>query len=242
NTNVGAAWVFTRTGSTWSQQGSKLVGTGAVGNAQEGISVAISADGNTAIVGGSNDNVSQGAAWVFTRSGGIWTQQGSKLVGAGAVGAARQGDSVALSSDGNTAIVGGSHDNATAGAAWVFIRSGGAWGQYGAKLVGTGAVGKAQQGFAVALSADGKTALVGGYLDNTNVGAAWAYLAPAELVAGGVAGWYTPSVPYKSGVGSPSSAPTVLDGNVNNTIFAYSYSNTGPVTATGFMTNEYIDG
>jgi hypothetical protein len=65
---------------------------------------------------------------------------------------------------------------------------------------------------------------------------------PPELVAGGAPGWYAPSVPYKSGVGSPNSAPTVLDGNVNNTIFAYSYSNTGPSQAIGFNASEYIDG
>ena len=88
------------------QQGSKLVGAGAVGNATQGAAVALSADGNTVIVGGSYDNLKAGAAWVFTRSGGDWTQQ-SKLVGTGAVGNAAQGSSVALSADGNTAIVGG---------------------------------------------------------------------------------------------------------------------------------------
>src|SRR5204863_4270271 len=75
-------------------QGPKLVGTGAVGNAVQGDSVALSSDGNTAIVGGSSDNSNAGAAWVFTRSAGIWTQQGAKLVGTGAVGNARQGQSV----------------------------------------------------------------------------------------------------------------------------------------------------
>src|ERR1019366_4741358 len=56
------------------QQGGKLVGTGAVGVAAQGYSVALSADGNTAIVGGSYDNNYAGAAWVFTRSGSVWTQ------------------------------------------------------------------------------------------------------------------------------------------------------------------------
>jgi hypothetical protein len=45
----------------------------------------VSADGNTAIVGGPGDNSGTGAAWVYTRSGGAWTQQGNKLVGTGAV-------------------------------------------------------------------------------------------------------------------------------------------------------------
>jgi uncharacterized protein (TIGR03437 family) len=52
----------------WSQKGCKLVGTGAVGDASQGISVALSADGNTAIVGGPNDNGVAGAAWAFANS------------------------------------------------------------------------------------------------------------------------------------------------------------------------------
>ena len=175
NSSAGAAWVFTRSGGVWTQQGTKLVGTGAVGAAFQGYSVSLASDGNTAIVGGNTDNSSVGAAWVFTRSGGVWTQQGAKLVGTGAVGAARQGFSVSLSADGNTAIVGGCTDNSSAGAAWVFTRSGGVWAQQGTKLVGTGAVGVAEQGFSVSLSADGNTAIVGGYTDNGGAGAAWVF-------------------------------------------------------------------
>jgi hypothetical protein len=84
----------------FTQQGPKLVGTGAANSpvaVGQGASVSLSADGNTAIVGGLDDNSETGAAWVYTRSGGVWTQQGSKLVGTGAVGQAQQGVSVALS-------------------------------------------------------------------------------------------------------------------------------------------------
>jgi hypothetical protein len=83
----------------FTQQGPKLVGSGAVGFAEQGYSVSISEDGNTAIIGGLSDDSSIGAAWVFTRSGGVWTQQGSKLVGTGAVGNGYQGISVALSGE-----------------------------------------------------------------------------------------------------------------------------------------------
>jgi hypothetical protein len=172
---AGAAWVYTRSGSTWTQEGTKLVGTGAVGSADQGFSVALSADGNTAIVGGYYDNVGVGAVWIFTRSGGAWTQQGTKLVGTGAMGKARQGFSVSLSADGNTAIVGGYYDNVGAGAVWIFTRSGGAWTQQG-KLIGTGAIGKANQGHSLSLSADGNTAIVGGYRDNADAGAAWVFM------------------------------------------------------------------
>jgi hypothetical protein len=174
NSGVGAAWIYTRSGSTWSQQGNKLVGTGAVGLANQGMSVALSSDGNTAIVGGWRDNNNVGAVWIYTRNAGVWSQQGSKLVGTGAIGQSRQGE-VKLSSDGNTAIVGGPGDNNYTGAVWVFVRSGGVWNQQGSKLVGTGAIGAADQGNAVALSSDGNTILVGGNYDNTNIGAVWVY-------------------------------------------------------------------
>jgi hypothetical protein len=179
--SVGAAWVFARSGGVWTQQGNKLVGTGAVGAAHQGYSASLSADGNTAIVGGFYDSGSTGAAWVFTRSGGVWTQQGAKLVGNGAVGAANQGRSVSLSADGNTAIVGGYRDNGGAGAAWVFMRSGGIWTQQGTKLVGAGAVGSANQGSSVSVSADGNTAIVGGFYDNGYVGATWVFARSGDV-------------------------------------------------------------
>jgi hypothetical protein len=183
---VGAAWVFTRSNGTWTQQGDKLVGTGASGPGWQGWSVALSADGNTALIGNPADNDAVGAAWVFTRSNGTWTQQGSKLVGTGVSGKfAGQGNSVALSADGNTAVVGGYEDNTdpsdslAIGATWVFTRSGGTWTQQGNKLVGTGYACQPEQGVSVAVSADGNTALVGGYLDgcqsNYEVGAAWVF-------------------------------------------------------------------
>ncbi|HKC25055.1 MAG TPA: hypothetical protein VKF32_09955 [Thermoanaerobaculia bacterium] len=175
SSSAGAAWVFIRSLNVWTQQGAKLVGTGADGLAGQGHSVALSSDGNTALVGGKGDGSSDGAFWIFTRSGGVWTQQGGKLAGAGAVGAAQQGSSVALSSDGNTAIIGGPFDGGTVGAAWVFTRSLNVWTQQGSKLVGTGAVGSARQGTSVALSSDGNTALVGGPHDDSSAGAAWVF-------------------------------------------------------------------
>jgi FG-GAP repeat len=160
----------------FSQQGPKLVGTDAAGIVYQGYSVALSADGNTAIVGGDYGiffpgQLIPGAAWVWTRSGGVWAQQGNKLVGSDAVGNADQGCSVALSADGNTAIVGGSYDNDPAGAAWIWTRSSGIWTQQGAKLVGSGTLGAgARQGSSVSLSADGNTAIVGSW-----AGAAWVW-------------------------------------------------------------------
>ncbi|HEX7609492.1 MAG TPA: FG-GAP repeat protein, partial [Solirubrobacteraceae bacterium] len=121
------------------QQGGKLVGGGEEGAGAFGVKVALSTDGNTALVGGFGDNGETGAAWVFTRTGSTWTQQGPKLTATDEVGAGEFGTSVALSSDGNTAVIGGPTDDNGAkeqlGAAWVFVRSGSTWHQQGPKLL-----------------------------------------------------------------------------------------------------------
>jgi hypothetical protein len=180
NNFVGAAWVFTRSGSSWSQQGPKLTGGEEVGAGNFGDSVALSSDGNTAFVGGSNDNHETGAAWVFTRSGSSWSQQGPKLTGGeeveeGGGAGGSFGGTVALSADGNTALVGGDGDNHAAGAAWVFTRSGSSWSQQGPKLTGGGGSGAERFGTSVALSAEATTALVGGVADHSWAGAAWVF-------------------------------------------------------------------
>jgi Secretion system C-terminal sorting domain/FG-GAP repeat len=177
NDGVGAAWIFTRSDSVWSQQGAKLVGADAVGKPKQGYSVAISPNGNTAIVGAMNDNSGTGAAFVYTRTGTVWTQQGPKLSGTGAVGPSIQGRSVSLSADGAIAVLGGELDNNTKGAAWVFKRSNDVWTQLGEKIAGTGTSGFSEQGRAVAISGDGSTIIVGGSRDSSLTGAAWIYSA-----------------------------------------------------------------
>jgi hypothetical protein len=178
----GAAWVFTRSGATWTEQ-AKLAVVG-FGN-----SVALSADGNTALIGGQpSATEGRGAAWVFTRTGTTWAEQ-AQLSGGGAIGLV---SSVALSSDGDTALVGDGADSGGHGAAWVFTRVGSTWAQQGEKLTakanetiepycpgnnnrGNGDPECTEFGRTVALSGDGATALIGGPGDNADVGAAWVF-------------------------------------------------------------------
>jgi len=175
NGSIGATWIFTRSNGIWLQQGAKLVGTGYTGIPGQGRSVSLSADGNTVIVGGPNNSSNGGATWVFVRTNGVWVQQGPCLIGFDAVGAAEQGSELALSADGNTAVIGGNQDNNRQGAVWVFVRSGTTWTQQGPKLVGTGAVGTPLVGSSIAVNADGNTLMFGGPFDNENVGAVWVY-------------------------------------------------------------------
>ena len=97
-----------------------------------GSSVALSSDGRTALVGARNKTVNgnemQGATYVFTASGAAWTQQAELTAGDGALQDVF-GHSIALSSDGNTALVGAwgktVNGQQAQGAAYVFTVSGG---------------------------------------------------------------------------------------------------------------------
>jgi FG-GAP repeat len=170
--SAGAVWVFVRSGDSWVPQGGKITPTGEVGHGYFGISVALSQDGDTALIGSPKDGHGAGAAYVFTRSGQTWTQR-ARLTGGEEVGKPSFGRRVALSSDGQTALIGAYADNGNAGAAWVFARAGESWAQQGPKLTGPQESGAGQFGGEVALSGDGNTALIGGPTDDGGVGAVW---------------------------------------------------------------------
>lgn len=175
----GTVRVFTRAGSTWSEQAH--VAVEAVGGNAGALSVALSADGETALVGVPDDHGGLGSVRVLTRDGSTWTQQ-AELTGEGEVGDGRFGASVAISADGNTAIVGAPADNAGAGAAWVFTRSGTTWAE-SETLTGGGESNLDHGGAfgtAVAVSASGNTALIGGPQDNEDIGAAWVFVRADE--------------------------------------------------------------
>lgn len=179
DSRVGAAWVFTRTGSTWTQQ-EKLTGGGERGAGQFGTAVALSADGNTALIGGIGDDKDTGAAWVFTRSGSTWSQQGEKLVGSSPEYEGRFGESVALSGEGTTALIGCGPFYGHGGGAWVFTRTGSTWSQQGPRINPSGEIGEGNFGTSVALSFNGSTALIGAPRDDANAGAAWVYTRSGE--------------------------------------------------------------
>ena len=173
---AGAVWVFTRSGTTWTQQPSKLTGgEEEAGAGHFGRAVALSGDGDTALVGASADRALAGSAWVFTRSGTTWKQQGAKLTGAGEQGQAHFGASVALSANGETALVGGPGEGFGLGAAWAFTRSGETWSEDGSKLTGGGEGVEGHFGYSVALSADAGTAIVGAFGTAEGAGSAWVF-------------------------------------------------------------------
>jgi hypothetical protein len=163
NVAQGAAYVFTQSGTNWSQQ-AKLTASDGVAYDELGFSVALS--GSTALVGApchpALGGCGPGGAYVFTQSGTSWSQQ-AELTASDGVPQDEFGWSVAL--DANTAVVGatlhtvGSNQNYQ-GAAYVFVESGGTWSQQ-AELSASDGVSYDVFGFSVAVN--GSTALVGSY-------------------------------------------------------------------------------
>ena len=178
NNNQGSAYIFVRNGSTWTQQ-DILVHPNPADNDQFGYSVAISSNGNTAIVGARYDDDTadnSGSAYVFTRSNGGWGD-GVILVASDAAVSDNFGISVSISGDGNTAIVGANGDNTSAGSAYIFTWNGSQWIQ-DAKLVHPFPVAQDQFGFSVSISSDGNTAIVGAFHDEvtaTDQGSAYVF-------------------------------------------------------------------
>ena len=167
NSETGAAYVFVRSGTTWSQQ-TELTASDGVARDDFGSSVALS--GGTAVIGASDKNSQIGAAYVFVGSGAIWSQQ-AELNPSDGARSDLFGLSVAVSAD--TAVVGAFGKDTQTGAAYVYARSGTSWSQQAELIASDGATGD-EFGASVALS--GSTVLVGAWLHNSRIGAAYVYV------------------------------------------------------------------
>ena len=167
DSSSGSAYVFVRSGGTWIQQ-QKLTRSGAV--AGDNFAYSVSVSGDTAIVGAhldDGDGFESGSAFVFTRSGGTWTEQ-QRLTSSDIVARDKFGCSVSVSGD--TIIIGAYGDDdagSNSGSAYVFRQSGGTWTQQ-KKL--TASDGAAQDYFGYTVSVSGDTAIVGAW-GNDDAGA-----------------------------------------------------------------------
>lgn len=164
-TDAGAAYVFVRSGTVWTQQAELRASDGAV---MDGFGSKLDLDGDTAVIGVPSDDdagTSSGSAYVFVRTGTTWTQQ-QKLTASDPDPVDTFGDAIAV--EGDTALIGSPRDDdlgTDAGAAYVFVRSGSTWTQQ-VKL--TAADGAAMDLFGLATALSGDTALLGARWDDDN--------------------------------------------------------------------------
>ena len=162
--DIGSAYIFTRTGTTWTQQ-AKLFPTS--GGYYDFFGYAVALDDDTALIGapGSQFNPPYpGAAYIFTRTGTTWTQQ-AKLIPDDGNDGDYFGNSVAL--DGDTALIGSEYWSGT-GSTYVFTRTGTSWTQRTKITPYDGINGEM---FGYSLSLEGTTCLIGAPMDDDNGGA-----------------------------------------------------------------------
>jgi len=175
NYDTGEAYVFTASGGSWADQSSTPFATGVASGDKFGYSVALSRGGTTAMVGAPFGSSSTGEAYVFTTSGGGSWSQAASLTATGGMANDEFGNSVALSRDGTTAVVGAHAAVSYRGAAYVFKNpGGGGWSQV-TELTASGVVTDDELGSSVALSGDGTMAVVGAHAQYANNAAGAAY-------------------------------------------------------------------
>lgn len=229
---LGAAHVYFRTSGVWDKQGPGLSGSGAVGAAQQGTSVAI--HGNTLVIGGPMDNDSQGAVWVFTRPEyeTTWTQQGPKIT---VPGSSQFGTSVHIRGD--TLVVGAPGDNSMQGSFSVFKRFEGLWIPEQTSIVPSDVVGGAHVGAALKINDMENTIVVSGAWDNGSVGAVWVFRLVDDV-------WVQDGLKI-TGSGIDNSPPNYLghevavSGDGNYLVFSGPYD---AVQDGGVWTFKYVDG
>ena len=162
-TDSGAAYVFVRNGSTWTQQ-AKLTPRDAVQGDHFGFSVSV--HGDMALIGAHLSNAAgpdSGAAYLFTRNGTTWRQELQLLSNDIGIGD-EFGYAVDLIK--GAAIVGAPKENRhqeNMGAAYVFVETRETWAQQ-AKLTASDAESGDEFGAAVALHED--TAIIGSWKDD----------------------------------------------------------------------------
>lgn len=154
----GAAYVFHRTASNWSQE-AILTASDAASGDNFGSSVSIS--GDTVLVGAPGDYFSTGAAYIFKRNGGSWTEL-TRLTANDGVAFDYFGSSVAI--EGDVAIA-GAKDHYANGAVYVFGVDGNSWELEGQLTASDGSSGDK---FGASVSLSGNTIVVGARFDDDN--------------------------------------------------------------------------
>jgi hypothetical protein len=162
-TGSGAAFVFTRSGTTWTEQAVLMESAADVYTTSVGSSVALS--GDTALVGASSGNSLGGAAFVFTCSGTVWTEQAVLTESAADMPALQDEFGASLALNGDTAVIGAPMKSVSGlngqGAAFVFTRSGTAWTEQAVLMKSAADMPAANDLFGYSVALNGDTAIIG---------------------------------------------------------------------------------
>lgn len=137
-----------------------------------GTAVAISYDGNTALVGDYGLNSYRGAAYLFTWNGSSWSQA-FKFTNSDGTADDQFGSSLALSADGTRAVVGAWAKNNSSGCVYIYNKNGAAWDE--TKITPSGLAVNDRAGYSVSISGDGSVVAVSCHLKNSSRGRVYIY-------------------------------------------------------------------
>ena len=177
----GSAYIFDWNGSTWSQT-QKFVQSDTLANSEFGWSVAMSDDGTVAAIGAAyHDNpggtavINGGAVYIFTKSGGTWSQT-QKMYASDYITQANQalGYNISMAGDGSMVVAGALYNDTTvqdSGAAYVFVKSGGVWPVTETQILKTSDAATSDTGgWSVSTSQNGDRIIYGAPYDDDNQG------------------------------------------------------------------------
>ena len=128
-TSSGGQYIYSLSAGAWTQQADLAQQNGFNIFSHQGNYAALSADGNTILLGYESfpvNGVASGTAFFFSRTNGVWNLQ-SQVTPPNLDANSYFGTSVGLSSDGNTAIVGSPYSNSFKGNAFIYTRSSSVW-------------------------------------------------------------------------------------------------------------------
>jgi len=165
----GKAYIFKRSGSTWTDEQKLTVPDG---EHYDYFGGSVSIDGNYAIVGASGSDANgynYGSAYIFKRIGATWTEEQNLFASDGATD---DNFGYSVSIDGDYAIVGAFCDDGRTGSAYIFKRSGSTWTDE-QKL--TASDGSENDRFGWSVSIDGDYVIAGAYKDDSGTGSAYVF-------------------------------------------------------------------
>jgi hypothetical protein len=233
--NEGSAYVFARVAGTWAQQAELVAPDGAL---DDNFGFAVALEGDTAVIGAWHTDdlgTDSGSAYVFQRTGTVWTFQAKLLP---PDGAARDEFGFKVALDGDTALIGApQHDGQgpDSGSAYVVERTGSTWSFQAKLLASDGALGD-RFGYGVAL--DGFTAIVGAVQDDDNgveSGSAYVYTREGDV--------WTERAKVLTSDGVPADyfgSSVALDGDTA-VIGAYGVSDNGSQAGAAYVFRVYDD-
>jgi MBG domain (YGX type)/FG-GAP repeat len=222
SSSAGLAYLYTEPAGGWDDAPAPAATFSGAAYEEFGLSVALSADGQTAVVGAPDQDGGNGAAYVYTEPAAGWAGTPSPAATFVVSSSADLGRSVALAADGRTALV-GAPVSGTGGAAYLYTEPAGGWSGTPSPAATFTGTASEELGWSVALSDGATAALVGAPVAGSQAGAAYLYTEPA----GGWSGAPSPAATFTGTAAEELGSAVALSGDGGTALVGAPMNGTG---------------